>query len=34
MNENKNLVEPFSDLVDEAFLNYRSDLHSSWDPFI
>ena len=33
VNYNKNLVEPCSDLVDAAFLNYRSDIMPSWDPF-
>ena len=30
---NKSLVEPYSDLTDAAFLNYRSDVMPSWDPF-
>ena len=34
VNENKSLVEPFSDIVDEAFLHFRSDLTPSWDPFL
>ena len=34
VNENKSLVEPFCDMVDEAFLHFRSDLTPSWDPFL
>ena len=30
---NKSLVEPYSDLIDAAFLNYRSDIMPSWNPF-
>ena len=33
VNYNKSLVEPYSDLIDVAFLNYRSDIMPSWDPF-
>ena len=33
INNNKSLVEPYSDLVNDAFLNYRSDISISWDPF-
>ena len=33
-NENKNLVPPFHDLVDEACLHYRSYLNQSWDPLL
>ena len=33
INNNKSLVEPYSDLVNDAFLNYRSDIIPSWDPF-
>ena len=33
VNYNKSLVEPYSDLIDAAFLNYRSDIMPSWDPF-
>ena len=33
INQNKSRVEPFGELVDEAFLNFRSDL-PSWDPFM
>ena len=33
VNYNKSLVEPSSDLIDAAFLNYRSDIMPSWDPF-
>ena len=32
-NSNKSLVEPYSDLVNATFLNYRADITSSWDPF-
>ena len=31
-NYNKSFVETHSDLVDAAFLNYRSDIMPSWDP--
>ena len=33
MNNNKSLVEPYSDLVNAAFLNYRADITPSWYPF-
>ena len=33
INNNKSLVEPHSDLVNDAFLNYRSNISPSWDPF-
>ena len=33
INNNKSLIEPYSDLVNDAFLNYRSDISISWDPF-
>ena len=33
VNSNKSLVEPYSDLVNAAFLNYRADITPSWDPF-
>ena len=33
VNYNKSLVEPYSYLIDAAFLNYRSDIMPSWDPF-
>ena len=33
INNNKSLVEPLNDLVNDAFLNYRSDISPSWDPF-
>ena len=33
INNNKSLVEPYSDLVNYAFVNYRSDISPSWDPF-
>ena len=33
VNYNKSLVEPYSNLTDAAFLNYRSDIMPSWDPF-
>ena len=33
INNNKCLVELYSDLVNDAFLNYRSDISPSWDPF-
>ena len=33
VNKNKSLVEPYSDLVNAAFLNYRADINPSWDPF-
>ena len=32
--KNKSLVESFGDLVNEAFLNFRSDLPPSWNQFI
>ena len=32
VNKNKSLVEPYSDLVNAAFLNYRADITPSWDP--
>lgn len=34
INENHSLVEPFGDLLDEAFLNFPLELQPSWDPFI
>ena len=33
INNNKGLVEPYSDSVNVAFLIYRSDISPSWDPF-
>ena len=33
VNNNKSLVEPYSDLVNAAFLNYIADITPSWDPF-
>ena len=33
VNNNKSLAEPYSDLVNAAFLNYRTDITPSWDPF-
>ena len=33
INNNKSLVEPYSGLVNDAFLNYRPDISPSWDPF-
>ena len=33
INSNKSLVEPHSDLVNDAFLNCRSNISPSWDPF-
>ena len=33
VNNNKSLVEPYSDLVNAAFLNYRAEITSSWDTF-
>ena len=33
INENKRQIEPFCDLVDEAYLNFRSDLPPNWDSF-
>ena len=33
INENKSLLEPFSEMADEAFLHFRSELTPSWDPF-
>ena len=33
VNNNKSLVEPYSDLVNAAFLNYRAEITPSWDPF-
>ena len=33
VNYKKSLVEPHSDLVDAAFINYRSDIMPSCDPF-
>ena len=32
-NNNKSLVEPYSDFVYDVFLNYRSNISASWDPF-
>ena len=32
-NNNKSLVKPYSDFVYDAFLNYRSNISASWDPF-
>ena len=34
VNNNKSLVEPYSDLVNAAFLNYRAEITPSWDPFL
>ena len=33
VNYSKSLVEPYGDLIDAAFLNYRSDIMPSWNPF-
>ena len=33
VNNNKSLVEPYSDLVNAAFLNYRADITPSCNPF-
>ena len=33
INNNKNLFEPYNHLVNDAFLNYRSDISLSLDPF-
>ena len=33
INNNKSLVEPYSDLENDTFLNYRSEISLSWDPF-
>ena len=33
VNINKGLVEPFSDLVDAAFIQLRADLARNWDAF-
>ena len=33
VNENKNKIEPFDDLVNKAFRNYRADLDTSLDAF-
>ena len=33
INKNKSLAEPFSDMVDEAFLHFRSDLTPCLDSF-
>ena len=33
INFNKVLTEPFSDLVDEAFLHFRADMCSSFDSY-
>ena len=33
-NYNKSFVEPHSDFVDAAFLNYRPDIMPSWDPLL
>ena len=33
VNNKKSLVEPYSDLVNVAFLNYRAGITASWDPF-
>ena len=33
VNYNKSLVEPYSDLIDAAFLNYRSHIIPSWHTF-
>ena len=33
INNNKSLVEPYNHLVNDAFLNYRSDISLSLDPF-
>ena len=32
INENKQKIEPYGDLVDEAFKNYRADLDTNLDP--
>ena len=34
INENKSIVEPFSDIADKAFLQFRSDLTPNRDPFL
>ena len=34
MNEKKSLVEPFSDMLEVAFLQFSLDLTPSWDPFL
>ena len=33
VNNNKRLVESYSDSVNSAFLNFRADITPSWDPF-
>ena len=33
VNQNKQKIEPFGDLVDEAFGNYRAELDTNLDPF-
>lgn len=33
INNRKSFVERYSDLVNDAFLNYRVDISPSWDPF-
>ena len=33
INKNKSLVEPYRDLVNDAFLNHRSGISHSWNPF-
>ena len=33
MNNNKSLVELYSNLVNAAFVNYSADITPSWDPF-
>ena len=34
ISNNKSLVEPCSDLLNDAFLNYRSEISPSWDPLM
>ena len=34
VNNNKRLVESYSDPVNAAFLNFRADITPSWDPFL
>ena len=33
INKNKSLVKPYRDLVNDAFLNHRSGISHSWNPF-
>ena len=28
------MVEPYSDIVNDTFLNYRVEISPSWDPFL